>query len=1497
MSEPKQGSTSEPMKPYSASKHAIQGAGENVAEAGAAVNKAKDSMKALLDGKANVVDTALAVKGAIDNVKGLAGRLSATAMMPVLKALSAFKGKAVLPAGKQMDPVMGIDVHMVTIPPSPAPVPLPHPYIGMLFNPKDWVSCLINTFKKDALDTLPPPAEDDKGVVASVAKNKEMIAGIAMGIAGMSASVKFGGMIPRAVTGTKTKNISHIPMGAGFHPGFAASVAKNHGKAFLGSLFVVADGDPMVGSFHLNYDCWDVGVVDLFKSTRNGAKKAPEAGSPQAQLYVPSGTVMPIPIGRPVLVNSIPTPINPLTILDKLFKCGLGKLKAAGRRAAQKGLDKLNGKVGCGPLTRASKLVGTGQSHPVDVAGGHFYTDNIDFSLPGPIPLKWERTWYSYSNYKGPLGYGWHHSYDMALAFDNESDTIILRLSDGRTAKFDLPLVEEAVFNRSEKMFCHLHEEGYHYVTDKENLIYRFTKEVFKNRYNNTETHLLQSIANRNGFAIRFSYDAEGLLNKITDSAGRRLLVKSDNSGRITSIHAPHPDNIHETFPIASYSYTTEGDMSEHSDALNQPMRYEYVNHLMVNETWRNGLTWHFKYDKAVGIDAKCVEVCGDGDLLRYKFDYSNPECTVATNSLGYKKIFHHRNGVVVKYIDPTGGQWMYVYNRFNEMERQTDPLGNEKNTVYDEYGNVIFRSDENGAFTQIEFRTPGFWSLPSNAVDNSGGKWVWHYDTAGNLVKRIDPVNAITTYQYSNGLLTSIINAAGNKSLVDYDEMGNVIRLTSSNGNTISWDYDRLGSCIRTADPAGKKTSWKFDMLMRLETIHEPNDNIILFKYDAAGNIINVKDKRDEISFGYNPLNKLSLRYQSGKKVRFNYNKEGFLTEVINEAGSVYKYELDANGRVIKEVRFDNVSRSLTRDLAGRITQVLKPNGKTTNYKYDNAGNVIEISFADGNFQKYKYRADGHLIQVENQHAVINLERDILGQVIKETCNGNHVTVRYDVFGNRTHLASNLGADISNRYDDLGNLVEIITAQWASLIKYDKLSFEVERLMPGGIKCETIRDKFGRPTIQKISKEAGDSHNRQYTWDIKSRLQRILDTNTGTTQFDYDAAGNLTKTIFDDNSIQYRIPNIVGNLFRSVDQSDRVYDRAGKLLKANGNTYRYDEEGNLIEKKQNGESKWIYKWNQEGMLEEVIRPDGESIEFRYDGLGRRIYKRYKNTITKWFWDNNKPLHEWKEHAVTGEMLSNAAVDGKGIITWMFEENSFSPISKLKEDKQYSIVTDHLGTPFQMYQQDGEKFWEAALDSYGNPKMVKGDKGSCPFRFQGQYEDVETGLYYNRFRYYMPEEGVYMSPDPIRLQGGMELYNYVHDPNTFIDKFGLSCETEINPVTGRPKGELQKLASEIRAAGKHPITQNNRVIAVGMGPDGKLYAASSNGFDAGQRKKADELGIQRVPTKADKHAEESLVAAVPEVKSVGTSRRDPCGPDEHNCAKQLEDKGIDVDNL
>ncbi|WP_409455367.1 RHS repeat-associated core domain-containing protein [Proteus vulgaris] len=79
-------------------------------------------------------------------------------------------------------------------------------------------------------------------------------------------------------------------------------------------------------------------------------------------------------------------------------------------------------------------------------------------------------------------------------------------------------------------------------------------------------------------------------------------------------------------------------------------------------------------------------------------------------------------------------------------------------------------------------------------------------------------------------------------------------------------------------------------------------------------------------------------------------------------------------------------------------------------------------------------------------------------------------------------------------------------------------------------------------------------------------------------------------------------------------------------------------------------------------------------------------------------------------------------------------------------------------------------FWQSHDDYADNDP----ENTECHFRFAGQYEDKESGLYYNRFRYYDKDTGQYISPDPIGLLGSFNPYGYVHCPMGWIDPFGLA---------------------------------------------------------------------------------------------------------------------------
>jgi len=116
-------------------------------------------------------------------------------------------------------------------------------------------------------------------------------------------------------------------------------------------------------------------------------------------------------------------------------------------------------------------------------------------------------------------------------------------------------------------------------------------------------------------------------------------------------------------------------------------------------------------------------------------------------------------------------------------------------------------------------------------------------------------------------------------------------------------------------------------------------------------------------------------------------------------------------------------------------------------------------------------------------------------------------------------------------------------------------------------------------------------------------------------------------------------------------------------------------------------------------------------------------------------------------------------------------------MAKLVDGRRYSILTDVAGTPVAMADETGTFVWSAELDIHGALDRVETSEGhhrcACPFRRAGQYEDAETGLYYNRHRYYDPQMGHYVSRDPLLLRGSPTLYGYTADPLVQIDPEGL----------------------------------------------------------------------------------------------------------------------------
>ena len=468
--------------------------------------------------------------------------------------------------------------------------------------------------------------------------------------------------------------------------------------------------------------------------------------------------------------------------------------------------------------------------------------------------------------------------------------------------------------------------------------------------------------------------------------------------------------------------------------------------------------------------------------------------------------------------------------------------------------------------------------------------------------------------------------------------------------------------------------------------------------------------------------------------------------------------------------------------------------------------------------------------------------ERDAQGRIIREIRNGHTIEHAYDSRSRLTHTLSDLGADVTHGYDDAG-LPESVKAimqgmphPWEARLQHDRLGRETLRTMTGGVACAMQYDGVGRPSRQSVTRGGHSLYNRGYRWDDDFRLSHARDAISGRiARYFYDDFGSLAEAEYGDGARQWRNPDVMGNVYDSADRTDRTYAHGGQLREDRRWRYHYDKQGSLVLKtkrkispiaetpqgnrksvfglfassntsKEGREQEeliawqpgdYAYTWLPNGMLGSVTRPDGKVVTFKYDALGRRIEKSFNGRVHRYLWDGDVVLHEWEYDeterpqqivAENGDVSFDRPEPTDNLITWVYDTDGYVPTAKLVDGKRYGIVSDYIGRPVQGYDEHGTPVWQADYDIYGNLLNLKGDRKLVPFRQLGQYEDEETGLYYNRFRYYDPNTGGYISQDPIGLEGNNPtLYGYVYDNNTQFDVFATDI-FDIIPYSQKATG-------------------------------------------------------------------------------------------------------------
>lgn len=1256
-------------------------------------------------------------------------------------------------AAKFGDPVLGLDVHMVFVPtPAPTPTPLPHPFIGVVFDP----------------------------IGAAI--------GAAMGaVFGGGGPVFVNGM-PTGNTGTGVKNTPHIPTPPGTGPAPKDSPPGNEGTLVTGSKTVHFAGS----------------------SESRTLSSVNSCGFP---LNLPTSLCGAIPMGPPVLIGG-PEAVDWQAAITSAIR-------------TQWMSEKLHALFKAKPGSRLSKFICFLTGHPVDVMTGELIADAVDAELPGTIPLVFERNYRSRETESLLLGPGWYHFFDAYV--DTTPTTTTLRLPDGRPAEHPPLARGESLFVHQDRYTLLREHDGYR-ITFPDGRIFIF--KPTEQRRGTTESRArLVEIRDRGRNVIRLEWQAQ-YLARIIDTAGRTISARYTKEGKLERLILEDGKIEHL---LARYAYGVDGQLSHVFDPLGHAMRYAYRGGVMVREIHKGGLTFHFEWDWE-HPEGWCTRTWGDaGESDGACMDFNpggRPPVAIYDRRILYDR---NRHRTMVK--DGRGGITHYEGNALGVVEKQIDPTGRLTKYEWNEHAWKLAEENGNGERAEWEYDSRGNCILSRNALGQVTRRT---FDESDRLLSVTTPKGLTSSFEYDSSSHVSLSRRPdGTAFLYTRDEFGRPIRVDDPMGRANKMRWSAAHELIEHVDPEGRASTFRWNVKGELIETHDPMGRSLFIERDDSGQPIFIRRfDGEELRLGYDIEGNLIsqrdsvgrtvvLRYAGmcklvehtdpmGHRVRLRYDVETDLVAVENQHGERYDFALDLGGRVLRERSFSGSTREYVYDKAGRPTQSVSGAYRVIKYDRDPLGRVVHQSAKGGNptlvgvaaaEETFTFDADGALLSARTIDAEINLERDALGRILKEhekivgTSFNAHVASRYDAAGLRVERTTSLHHRAEYSWNRAGELAAV-KADWdfgpttgvlqrmglAQALEEpfeirfarDALGNELARRLPGGVVSLWKRDPNGRPEEQRIvtgasTQSAGAELDRRlYAWSGPDQLASIAHLGptgaprTGVT-LEYDPRGHLIRELFSTGEALERQSDAAGNVFRSRDRADRTYGAGGVLRRANGTEYEVDADGFLIRKTLSDGAVWKYAWDAHGQLVAVTRPDGKKATFAYDAFGRRVTKTFDGRTTEYVWDGNHLAHE-RQHDGPDAPLT----------TWVFDPQRFTPLAKFEGHARFGIVTDHLGAPLMVTNAAGQAAWDAQLDIYGIPRtrttVPESEGTENPWRFPGQYEDPETGLFYNRFRYYDPELGRYLSEDPIGLAGGLAQYSYVFDPETWIDPLGLALQ-------------------------------------------------------------------------------------------------------------------------
>lgn len=583
-------------------------------------------------------------------------------------------------------------------------------------------------------------------------------------------------------------------------------------------------------------------------------------------------------------------------------------------------------------------------------------------------------------------------------------------------------------------------------------------------------------------------------------------------------------------------------------------------------------------------------------------------------------------------------------------------------------------------------------------------------------LEQVITPLGRTTRFAYRDGRLASVCSPTGLVTSLEYDQRGLLSAIVSSHGRQ-DFAYDEASRLVLyRAGSRSLSLTWAAEN--RLVGFRDGCGQRTLRRYDEAGAVVEIRDPR-----------------ALGTRMKYGAFKEP--EQVLHPD--------------LTEESFRWREDSFSHDIDGR---------RYADVQLGDQGRLSSVEYADGHSISFRYHAQ-RIAEASSPEAKVCFGYDEHARIAAETTGDRAVRFEYSPDHQLVALHWPDESAVHFDYDPDGRVAKV--RDWNGGVQsffHGNHEQPLLRRLPNGLEETHERDDAGQVRATGISRGGRWLWYERYERDADQRLSRRTDTREGARTLCYDGEGRLLRVATGDASRDESYTYDANGNRTHGKGIDVEVDTRNRPIRAGDAHYSYCARGNRV-KDVSARGTARYTYNGQNLLTKVETPAG-TVEYAYDAFARRVRKTSGDATTTFVWAGHHLIQEIRDSPA-----------GRSTREYVYWPGTHTPLAMREGGAVYFYHCDHLGTPQLLTDSAGRIVWSASYDAFGGLQIAI-EEVENPLRFAGQYHDLETGLYYNRARYYDPRLGCYLSIDPAAPFGTPHGYQYVgNNPVNLVDPLGL----------------------------------------------------------------------------------------------------------------------------